>query len=375
VIRTALLRRRIPDADRRKRVEIVVAGVVSVGAYILLQLLADDRPLTYSDEMLEASRLMQRATAAARDFCDSTGIEIDEVTDPNRTCLIGPELTPLMTTLGHIDAKRTTTDPAMASVLVHLLNDAGVSAGDTIAVGSSASFPALLFATVAAAEAMGVHPKIILSLGASTYGATDPEFNLLDMYTVLLTAGVFTTPPAAISLGGDEDVGDGFDAELKADLLSQIAASGVRFISNPDLRFNVATRMEIYGRVAVFVNTGGSYANLGTSALALQLQPGLNRDVALPPIEERGVLFDMAALNVPVIHLLFIRGLAARYGVSWDPIPLREPGEMELRADRPPNTRVLWLIGIPYLIVIAVLIALHFRSNSRHTHSGAERTF
>jgi poly-gamma-glutamate system protein len=375
VIRTALLRRRIPDADRRKRVEIVVAGVVSVGAYILLQLLADDRPLTYSDEMLEASRLMQRATAAARDFCDSTGIEIDEVTDPNRTCLIGPELTPLMTTLGHIDAKRTTTDPAMASVLVHLLNDAGVTAGDTIAVGSSASFPALLFATVAAAEAMGVHPKIILSLGASTYGATDPEFNLLDMYTVLLTAGVFTTPPAAISLGGDEDVGDGFDAELKADLLSQIAASGVRFISNPDLRFNVATRMEIYGRVAVFVNTGGSYANLGTSALALQLQPGLNRDVALPPIEERGVLFDMAALNVPVIHLLFIRGLAARYGVSWDPIPLREPGEMELRADRPPNTWVLWLIGIPYLIVIAVLIALHFRSNSRHTHSGAERTF
>jgi poly-gamma-glutamate system protein len=375
VIRTALLRRRIPDADRRKRVEIVVAGVVSVGAYILLQLLADDRPLTYSDEMLEASRLMQRATAAARDFCDSTGIEIDEVTDPNRTCLIGPELTPLMTTLGHIDAKRTTTDPAMASVLVHLLNDAGVSAGDTIAVGSSASFPALLFATVAAAEAMGVHPKIILSLGASTYGATDPEFNLLDMYTVLLTAGVFTTPPAAISLGGDEDVGDGFDAELKADLLSQIAASGVRFISNPDLRFNVATRMEIYGRVAAFVNTGGSYANLGTSALALQLQPGLNRDVALPPIEERGVLFEMAALNVPVIHLLFIRGLAARYGVSWDPIPLREPGEMELRADRPPNTWVLWLIGIPYLIVIAVLIALHFRSNSRHTHSGAERTF
>ncbi len=375
MIRTALLRRRIPDADRRKRVEIVVAGVVSVGAYILLQLLADDRPLTYSDEMLEASRLMQRATAAARDFCDSTGIEIDEVTDPNRTCLIGPELTPLMTTLGHIDAKRTTTDPAMASVLVHLLNDAGVSAGDTIAVGSSASFPALLFATVAAAEAMGVHPKIILSLGASTYGATDPEFNLLDMYTVLLTAGVFTTPPAAISLGGDEDVGDGFDAELKADLLSQIAASGVRFISNPDLRFNVATRMEIYGRVAAFVNTGGSYANLGTSALALQLQPGLNRDVALPPIEERGVLFEMAALNVPVIHLLFIRGLAARYGVSWDPIPLREPGEMELRADRPPNTWVLWLIGIPYLIVIAVLIALHFRSNSRHTHSGAERTF
>ena len=369
-----LLGRRPSNSERQRPAAILAAGAVSLAAYGLVQLMGSERPLPYGQEMIEAAALMQRATVTTRDFCDSTGIEIDEATDPNRTCLIGPELTPLMTTLGHLDAKRTTTDPAMASLIVHLLEKAGVSAGDTIAVGSSASFPALLVATVAAAEAMDVHATLMLSLGASTYGATNPDFNLLDIYTLLLREGVFKTRVAAISLGGDEDVGGGFDAELKSDLLSQIAGSGIRFISDPGLLSNVATRMEIYGRVAAFVNTGGSYANMGTSALALQLRPGLNVDIPLPPSEERGVLFEMSARQVPVIHLLFIRGLVSRYGVTWDPIPLRHPGKMELHADRPANAYALWFIGVPYLIVIIALVAVHFRSTNQRTLSTTEIT-
>jgi len=324
--------------------------------------------------MIEAAALMQSATHAVRDFCDSTGIEIDEVTDPNATCLIGPELTPLMTTLGHLDAKRTTTDPAMASLIAHLLDEAGVSEGDTIAIGSSASFPALLIGTVAAAEAMSVHPVIILSLGASTYGATNPEFNLLDMYTLLIKEGVFATPAAAVSLGGGEDIGTGFDAELTTDLSSQIAESGLMFLSDSDLRGNVAARMAIYGRVAAFVNTGGSYANLGTSAEALQLQPGLSRDIGLPPVEERGVLFEMAALEVPVIHLLFIRGLVSRHGVVWDPIPHRKPGEMALYAYQPGGSRAVWLVGIPYFIAVVVLVVAHARCTSRSSQTAHDIT-
>jgi poly-gamma-glutamate system protein len=366
----------MPSVDEaRSLAPIYATGILSLIAYALVQFTSSETSLRYSVEMIQAATLMQRATVSTREFCDSTGIEIDEATDPNRTCLIGPELTPLMTTLGHLDAKRTTTDPAMASLIVHLLGQAGVSAGDTIAVGSSASFPALLVATVTAAEAMRVHPVVILSLGASTYGATNPQFNLLDMYSLLLREDVLATPPAAISLGGDEDVGNEFDVDLKAALLTQIAANGIRFISDPDLRGNVATRMEIYdgsgvtSRVSAFVNAGGSYANLGTSQLALQLQPGLAVDISLPPIGERGVLFEMAALDVPVIHLLYIRGLALRYGVTWDPIPLSEPGEMALHAARSGDSRALWLIGIPYFAVIVVLVAIHSRAINRHPRS------
>jgi len=364
--------------ETRSPVPVLTTGIVSLVAFFLLQLTSSERSLRYTDEMIDAARTMQRATATTREFCDSAGIEMDETDDPNRTCLIGPELTPLMTTLGHLDAKRTTTDPAMASLIVHLLDRAGVAAGDTIAIGSSASFPALLVASLAAAEAMDVHPVPIISLGSSTYGATNLDFNLLDIHMLLVSKGVLLTPPAAISLGGSEDVGRGFDSDSKARLLRQIEASGVPFISEPDLRRNVAQRMAFYDetrigtRISAFVNAGGSHSNLGTSPVALRLEPGLNTDLPLPPEEERGVLFEMAARDVPVIHLLFIRGLALRYGFTWDPIPLRGPGEMALHADRSYTSGTLWLVGIPYLVVVTILLGTYARSTKQRSQAAPE---
>jgi poly-gamma-glutamate system protein len=373
-MRSEIFGRRAPGLETRSPALILATGVVSVVAYVLLQVLSAERPLNYSGAMLEAASIMRRATVTTREFCDSTGIEIDDVDDPNRTCLIGPEYTALMTTLGHLDAKRTTTDPAMASLVVHLLDQAGVSAGDTIAIGSSASFPALLVATLAAVEALDVHAVPIISLGSSTYGATNPDFNLLDIYTLLLDEGALVTHPAAISLGGAEDVGNDFDSDLKVDLLRQIEESGIPFISEPDLRRNVARRMAVYdgsateGRISAFVNAGGSFANLGTSALALRLDPGLNANITLPPEEERGVLFEMAARDVPVIHLLFVRGLAMRYGLTWDPVPLREPGEVALHTDLSSNPGYIWLIGVPYFVVVGFLLGAYARSPGHRPH-------
>jgi poly-gamma-glutamate system protein len=370
--------RRAAEPEARSTSPLVVAGALSLIAYGILQALSSTRPLPYGNEMTEAARTMERAIEVTREYCDSAGIEISNSDDPNHTCLIGPELTGLMTTLGHVDAKRTTTDPAMASLMVHLLDRAGVSAGERIAVGSSASFPALLIATLAAAEAMNLRPVAIISLGSSTYGATNPDFNLLDIYTLLLDKGVLATPPAAISLGGTQDVGNGFEPDLKVALLDQITASHLPFISEPDLRKNVFERMAFYegptaeDSIAAFVNAGGSYANLGTSSLALRLQPGLNTDIVLPPEQERGVLFEMAARGVPVIHLLFIRGLALRYGLNWDPIPLSGPGETALHPDRSRDSRTVWLVGIPYFVAVVVLLGVYVRSSGPRPHAEAD---
>jgi len=341
-----------------------VAGAASVLAMGLIHFLSRDTTIEYSDEMIAAAELMREATSKTRAFCDSVGIEIDETIDPNRTCLIGPELTPLMTTLGHLDAKRTTTDPTMASLMVHLLERAGVTTGDTIAVGSSASFPALLLATLAASEAMQVHPVVIISLGSSTYGATNPDFNLLHIYELLLRDNVFTVPPAAISLGGGRDVGEEFGQATEDRLLRQISSSEAPFIYDRELVSNVRTRMSVYlggngvQRVAAFVNCGGSFANLGTSQLALELKPGINQNVSVPPERQRGVLFEMAAENVPLIHLLFMRGLALRYGLPWDPIPLNDPGEVPLVQNLSEDSRLYWAVGVPYLVLISLLVAV-----------------
>lgn len=358
--------------DRRLRYRIVAAGVVSVAAWLALQAITPRPSIAWSNEMRRAALRMQRAIAAVARHSERVGIPIDSSLDPNRTGLIGPELSPLFTTLGQLEAKRTTTNPDMAGLLVHLLHRAGVSSGDTVAVGCSGSFPALMIATQAAAEVMGVYPVVILSLGASSYGATQPEFNLLDISQLLIREGVLAAPPAAVSLGGQDDVGVEFDPVLRDRLLQQIRMNGSELVDEPDLRRNVARRMAIYGQPAAFVNVGGADANLGSSPLVLKLSPGLNAEVALPPPDERGVLFEMAAAGVPVIHLLHIRGLALRYGLPWDPIPLPQPGTTPLRDDAGGRDWRFWLITAVYLAALGLIVAVRWRRSGLLQASGAK---
>lgn len=350
------------NQNRRLSRTIITAGIVSLAAYVILQIFPPERPLQYTDTMINAARIMEKAVAIIGDYCDTSAVKIDITIDPNHTGLIGPEYSELMTTMGHLEAKRTTTNPDIAALIVHLLERAGVTAGDTVAVGCSASFPALMVASLAAAKAIEVYPVIIISLGASSYGATNTEFNLLDMYKLLLNEGIFTVQPAAISLGGEKDIGKNFEPDIKERLIRQIQLSGIPFVYESDLRENILMRMKIYegdsseSRISAFINIGGSDANFGISQLALILKPGLNKKMSIPSKEERGVLFEMAARNISVIHLLYIKGLALEYGFAWDPIPLPKPGETELHDTQSHNTIEFLLISIVYFLGLFMLV-------------------
>jgi len=355
---------RIPLPNENKKIKrlIIVASVVSLAAFISARIFTPQNGSSYSDTMLEAAQIMQRAINTISSYCDRTNIDIDETFDPNRTGLIGPELTGIATTLGNLEAKRTTTNPNFAAVVVHLLEKAGISAGDTLAIGCSASFPALMIATLAATKAMEVQPIIIISLGASSHGATNPVFNLLHIYEILLQKKIFEFQPAAISLGGDRDIGRDFDPVVQEKLLRQIHLSGIPFIYEGELPENIAQRMKIYlgdseqRKILAYINIGGSYANFGTSELVLKLKPGINVDMEIPPRAERGVLFEMAARNIPIIHLLYIRGLALQYGLPWDPIPLPKAGGNELSFGQSTGRSQFWIISLVYFLVLAFLI-------------------
>jgi len=341
---------------------IIIAALVSLIFYSFTLIFPIEKELYFSEEMLEASRIMDDAVKTIGKYCDENGIKIDDSIDPNHTGLVGPEYTELTTTLGHLEAKRTTTNPNIAGLIVYLLTTAGVSAGDTIAIGSSASFPALLVASLAASKALNVYPVVIASLGASSYGATNEKFNLLKIYRLLLDENIIAIPPAALSLGGTKDTGRNFEPKIKTELLKQIKESGFPFIYEPDLKKNVNRRMEIYKeqsakkRISAFINTGGSYSNLGVSSLVLHLKPGLNTKAAIPSEDERGVIFAMLAKEIPVIHLLFIKGLAMKFGLTWDPLPLPEPGKEELKDFRPHNETYFYRITILYFLVLVILI-------------------
>lgn len=317
--------------EKNSQIRVYIASAISLAAWVVTRV-AVQNVSSAGSEQLEAARLMEGALHVIRSHCESTGVPVDPLLDPNRTGLIGPERTELTTTLGHLEAKRTTTQPDFAALIVHLLDQAGVCPGDTVAAGCSASFPGLLIALLCACRSMEVHPVVILSLGASSYGATRPDFHLLDLYRLLLTSEMIGTPPGAVSLGGERDIGETFPERLRLSLILDMHRSGFRVIGSPDLRENVRQRMGIYfhspaaGRIAAFVNIGGSYANMGTSTLVLSLEPGINRRLRMPDEEEGGVIHAMARLGIPVIHLLYIKGLSTAYGLPWDPIPLPPAG-------------------------------------------------
>jgi poly-gamma-glutamate system protein len=308
-------------------------------------------------DMIEASRLMEEAVSAVRECREEAGVSIDPSSDINRTGLVGLETSPLTTSLGNLGAKRTTTNPNMAGLMISLLKEAGVRRGDAVAVGASSSFPASIIAALAAVQTLGAESLIISSLGASEWGANDPDFDWLAVEECLLMTTELDVRPLALALGGDEDVGRGMNPEFLGSLRKRIRETGIFFIEEPILRTNVETRMRIYaagaGRrpIRAFVNVGGSYANMGINSEILKLRPGLNREIFIPPAEERGVIQAMAAKGIPVIHLLNIKGLAERYGLPWDPLPLPGPGEGELY--RIAATKESWflLLTVGYILL------------------------
>lgn len=237
--------------------------------------------------------------------------------------LIGPEMSDITTSIGDPDAKRTSIHPAMASLIVRLLRNAGVQTGDTIAVGCSGSFPGLLIATLSASRAMGIEPRIILSLGSSSYGASDPDFTILDLHMFLYREGLTGYSPVAVSLGGDMDIARDMDPSVREKLISKVKASGSILIEEENLIINRQIRDSVFtegnsANIKAFINSGGGYANMGTSNLSLLLKPGVIRKAKMPPHQSRGVIHDMLEKEIPVIHLLYIKGLATRYNIPWD---------------------------------------------------------
>jgi poly-gamma-glutamate system protein len=83
---------------------------------------------------IAASRTMELAISALREGYLSRGLRFDDTVDPNHTSLIGVEYSEMVTTLGSADAKRSTTNPNVAGLVVQLLVEAEVGRGDTLFV-------------------------------------------------------------------------------------------------------------------------------------------------------------------------------------------------------------------------------------------------
>jgi len=311
-----------------------------------------------------AAKEMEAAVNIIRTCRQAKALSFDLQADPNQTGLIGLRSSILTTSLGQLEAKRTTTNPDLAALIVYFLRQAGVKQGEAVAIGASSSFPALIIASLAAAKALKITPLYIVSLGASQWGANDPQFTWLDIQDCLRKAGWLPYEPVAVSLGGAKDLGLGMAAEGKELLLELAQAKGLRLISEPDLEKNVALRLSLYEtaakgkRLAAFINIGGGWANMGESEEILHLPPGLNiidRSISTA----KGVVWEMARRQIPVVHLLYIKGLAEKFGLPWDPQPLPRVGQSAFYLEARRSSGHFKLLVSVYLLISFVLIILY----------------
>lgn len=283
----------------------------------------------YYDTQTDAARRLSECFEAVRGYKRELGIPI-EALDTRRTGMIGERYNGITTTLGAIESKRTTADPDMAALCVRLLHEAGVGPGDTVGAGFSGSFPAMNLAVLAACDAMGVKVVAISSVGASTYGANNPELTFPEMVRRLYRDGLISADSAAVTMGGDADTGGGMDAELTGAISARLASGGFPVLCEPDFQKNLAARQEIYrknGPIDCFVAVGGNITSLGLDESGIALGQGVLSPERIARTDPKsGLVQRYLAAGLPVVNLLNIKKLVADYGMPYDPPTLAPTG-------------------------------------------------
>lgn len=254
----------------------------------------------------------------------SNGVESDREHDPWKTGLIGIEWSPVTTTLGSLESKRTACDPRWSIVTSRWFEGLGLSEGDPVAIFSSGSFPGLLLNALCAAEDRGLDIFLVVSLGSSTWGANLPGLLWSDMGDLLRNAGFISTVASFYTPGGGAETGRGLSPEGLEIIRKAAENRKVEMILTGSLEEMIETKVDLLEekKVRVLVNIGGSASSLGTDEEILKLQGGL-----LMPSDGssagNGVIAGALERDIPVIHFLDLKGLCLKTGVPYDSKPGR----------------------------------------------------
>ncbi len=246
------------------------------------------------------------------------------LTDP--TGLIGQELTPLVTTLGSLEAKRLSTSPAWARALTERLAAHGVGPGTVVAASLSGSFPGLNIALASACGALDARLLAVSSVTASTWGANEPGFTWPEMEARLVRAGVIRRVSIAVTAGGAADRAFDLADEDRA-LAERIRDAAAARLDVPTLRPGnydeaVEVRVRAYRRAAagspivLYANVGGAEASMGHSSAILGVGTGFVSGAGLEGRAGGGVTARFARERVPILMLLNVRELAVRWGLG-----------------------------------------------------------
>lgn len=306
----------------------LLALAILAANWLALEATRTEVPAADFQEKLEASALSQRCMDYIREQKADLGIAVDGAVDINGTGMIGQSYSAITTTLGSLEAKRTSINPNMAAAVVDMLHELGVERGDRVAVNCSGSFPAMNISVLCAIQTLGLEPVMMASFGSSTHGANDPLFTYLDMEYALWDAGLLEHRSDWFSVGGMEDLGKEMDPQVREQVTARLEGLGYRLFYEEELLENIRRRYALYNReeVVCFINVGGNDVSFGDSSVIVHADGGI-----LTKLSENDRSTGLVQLflrdGVPVIHLLNIKSLAVQYGLPFDPTPMPDVGE------------------------------------------------
>ncbi|MBI9039063.1 MAG: poly-gamma-glutamate system protein [Bacteroidales bacterium] len=353
----------------KSNIVLIILSSLSLLAFIAVENSKVDVKQDWYKEKLEAAQLSQLAANYLKTYRLENGVFIDVINDPNQTALIGQEYTLVTTDRGYIDAKLSTTNPNFAAIVVQLLKDAGLKENDNVAVGMTGSFPGLNISVLAALETLNLNPIVISSVGSSNFGANDPFFTWLDMENILNKSNIFHNRSVAASIGGGSDVGRGLSPEGRNLITNAIERNNLEFINEKHLEESISKRLEIYNEhkngkpIKAYINVGGGIASLGNTINGKLIPPGLTQFLPMRNFPVRGVIIQMGLDEIPIIHLLNINTLLAKYGLPQSPVPLPEPGVGEIFIQKKYSIIVT---SIATLILILVIVFVYFSERKHH---------
>jgi len=346
-----------------------VIALLALMAFLAVEYGKEDVELKWFDQKLEASKLANEAATFLKEFRMQKGVFVDVVNDPNETALIGQDLTPITTDRGYIEAKLTATNPNFAAIIVDMLKEAELEKNDVVAIAFTGSLPGLNIAVHSALQTLNLKPIIITSVGASNWGANDPDFTWLDMERILFNAGIFKTRSIAASIGGGLDRGRGLSPDGRQLISDAIKRNKIEFINEDHLESNIQRRMDVYNKVKknkkikAFINVGGGIASIGSVENGKFIPSGLSKSLPMKNYPVRGVMIQMAENNIPIIHLLNINQLALKYGLPVNPTPLPRVGEGEIFIQK--RYSVVLTSGVTLFLVL-VIAFVFFMERKRH---------
>jgi poly-gamma-glutamate system protein len=300
---------------------LIAFGILLTGTVISESFFRKQQPLEYINSMNESVELTKKWYSVIEQVKKEKGITSDALSNIPYRFMIGDEWSEITTTLGSLEAKEISTNPDFSALIVRLLHEAGITKDNKVGVILSGSFPSLAVSVLAALQTMEIDATVMSSVGASTYGANQPEATWIDMETELRDLGGLRYKSTLVSIGAENDSGAGLSEEGLTKIRNAASRNNIKLFIPGSLKESIEKRVQIYKdqKISILINIGGNQTALGDCPHSLSIPNGLHIESKSCSDENRGLIMRMSELGVPFINMLSIKDLAGQYGIDVSP--------------------------------------------------------